>query len=469
MIRKTILCIVMRYALALLCCLAASGTFEALAQSGTKTVEGRVVDESGLPLGGVSVLVSGTFNGTSTDADGFYLVKGVKNSDNLEFSCLGYKTVVESVGQRREIPVVLAEDTSYLDEVVVVGYGTTTRRHIISSVSTVSREALADRPVANIQQALQGPAANLIIQTRNYDPTGGDQMNLSIRGVNTMGNNSPLVVIDGVPQAEASRMNDINPNDIESVNVLKDAGSAAIYGARSSNGVILITTRSGRKEVSPSISFSAQAGAQDPHVLWNPVPSYMNSILRNEALANSGRTPIFTADEIRDMYINGDCEPFVRQAMKTALQQNYNVSVSGGTKHTTYMVSAGYFDQESNYIGPDYGKQRYNVRSNITTEWGRFKVGANVNYTRSEIKSPTTSGFLFADLARFPTYHFYRTMDDNGVFYANNYKYGGCGAVLAGLVGGGYNKYDNEYVSGTFTADFEIIKGLKRRGVLSAE
>lgn len=470
MIKKRFFSIAVRCSLALLWCLVFAGTsYDAFGQSGTKSVSGRVVDVNGYPLIGVSVVVEGTFNGTSTDVDGAYTIKGVKDKDNLEFTCLGYKTVVETVGRRSEISVTLSEDTSYLDEVVVIGYGTTTRRHIISSVSTVNREALANRPVANIQQALQGTAANLIIQTRNYDPTGGDQMNLSIRGVNTMGNNSPLVVIDGVPQAEASRMNDINPNDIESVNVLKDAGSAAIYGARSSNGVILITTRSGRKEVSPSISFSAQVGAQDPHILWNPVPSYMNSILRNEALVNSGRSPIFTAAEIQDMYANGDCEPFVRQAMQTALQQNYNVSVSGGTKHTTYMVSAGYFDQGSNYIGPDYGKQRYNVRSNITTEWGRFKVGANVNYTRAETKQPTTSGFLFADLARFPTYHFFRTMDDNGVFYANNYKYGGCGAVLAGLVGGGYNKYDNEYISGTFNADFEIIKGLKLRGVLSAE
>ena len=101
------------------------------------------------------------------------------------------------------------------------------------------------------------------------------------------------------------------------------------------------------------------------------------------------------------------------------------------------MLSAGYFDQESNYIGPDYGKQRYNVRSNISTQWGRLKVGANVSYTRAETKSPTTSGFLFADLARFPTYYFMRTMDGNGTFYANNYKYGGCGAVFGGLVGGG--------------------------------
>lgn len=432
MIKKSISCM-----LALLWCLIAIGINGAYGQSATKSVSGRIVDEKGQPLVGVSVIVDGTVNGTATGADGTYLIKGVKDSDQLKFVYLGYKTVTESVGTKTEISLTMTEDTSYLDEVVVIGYGTTTRRHITSAISTVNREDLADRPVANIQQALQGTAANLIIQTRNYDPTGGNQMNLSIRGVNTMGNNTPLVVIDGVPQADASRMNELNPNDIESVNILKDAGSAAIYGARSSNGVILITTKQGHREMDPTISFSAQLGVQDPHILFEPVPSYQNSILRNEALTNSGREPIFSAAEIQDMYIHGDCEPYVNQAMKNALQQNYNLSVSGGTKHSTYMLSAGYFDQESNYIGPDYGRQRYNVRSNLTTEWGRLKVGANISYTRSETKSPTTSGFLFADLSRYPTYYFMRTMDENGIFYGNNYKYGGSGAVLAGLVGGG--------------------------------
>ena len=299
MIKKSTFSIVARCTLALLWSLIATGLTDAFGQAGTKSVSGKIVDEKGQPLIGVSVVVEGSFNGTATGTDGTYLIKGVKDTDNLKFTYIGYKTVVEKVGVKTEISVVMAEDTGYLDEVVVIGYGTTTRRHITSAVSTVNKQALENRPVANIQQALQGTAANLIIQTRNYDPTGGDQMNLSIRGVNTMGNNSPLVVIDGVPQAEASRMNDINPNDIESVSILKDAGSAAIYGARSSNGVILITTRQGRREEAPSISFSAQLGAQDPHILWKPLASYKNSILRNEALTNSGLDPIFTTAEIR--------------------------------------------------------------------------------------------------------------------------------------------------------------------------
>lgn len=153
-------------------------------------------------------------------------------------------------------------------------------------------------------------------------------MNISIRGVNTMGNNTPLVVIDGVPQPDAGRMNDLNPNDIESINILKDAGSAAIYGARSSNGVILITTKNGRKEMAPQIRFSAKVGIENPDILYKAVPTYRNAILRNEALSNVGREPLFTAAEIQDFYNHGDCEAAVEQAMQNALQQNYNVSVT---------------------------------------------------------------------------------------------------------------------------------------------
>ncbi len=459
---------IVRKVFAVFLCLISVGWTSSWAQD-VKTVSGTVSDSSGEPLIGVTVMISGTLTGTVTDADGRYSLPGVKDSDVLEFVSLGYTTVKESVGARKVINAVLADESTFLDEVVVVGYGAVSRKHIISSVSTVKNEAIADRPVANIQQALQGAAANLIIQNRNYDPTGGNQMNLSIRGVSTMGNNTPLVVIDGVPQASADRMNDLNPNDIESVSILKDAGSSAIYGARSSNGVILITTKSGKMEQTPTVKFSAQVGVQNPHILFSPVPSWKNSLLRNEALTNVGRSPLFTAAEIQDMYEHGDCVPFVRQAMRNALQQNYNVSVTGGTSKTTYMLSAGYLGQESNYIGPNYGTDKWNARVNVNTTVGRLKLGGTLGYTKSDMNQPTTSGFLFADLARFPTYWFYRTMDKDGYFYANNYKYGSPAATLGGLVAGGINKYDNDYFSGTFTAEIEIIKGLSLKGVLSGE
>lgn len=428
-------------ALALFLCVAALEAVQAAPQDTKRTITGTVVDQNNLPVAGATVMVSNTSNGTATDSNGQFSLSGVTDNDELQISFLGYKTVTMQVGTRTSIAATLEEDSGYLDEVVVVGYGTTTRRHIISAVSTVKSEAIENRPVANIQQALQGAAANLIIQTKNFNPTD-NQMNISIRGVNTMGNNTPLVVIDGVPQPDAGRMNDLNPNDIESINILKDAGSAAIYGARSSNGVILITTKNGRKEMAPQIRFSAKVGVENPDILYKAVPTYRNAILRNEALSNVGREPLFTAAEIQDFYNHGDCEAAVEQAMQNALQQNYNVSVTGGTKTTTYMLSASYFDQESNYVGPDYGVKRYNLRSNLTTEFGRLKLGANVGFTRSEINSPSDAneGFLFADLVRFPNYYFNRH-EENGIFFGNNYKYGGYSvSPLAGLMGGGTNK-----------------------------
>ena len=457
-------------ALALFLCVAALEAVQAAPQDTKRTITGTVVDQNNLPVVGATVMISNSANGTATDSNGQFTLSGVTDNDELQISFLGYKTVTMQIGTRTAIAATLEEDSGYLDEVVVVGYGTTTRRHIISAVSTVKSEAIENRPVANIQQALQGAAANLIIQTKNFNPTD-NQMNISIRGVNTMGNNTPLVVIDGVPQPDAGRMNDLNPNDIESINILKDAGSAAIYGARSSNGVILITTKNGRKEMAPQIRFSAKVGVENPDILYKAVPTYRNAILRNEALSNVGREPLFTAAEIQDFYNHGDCEAAVEQAMQNALQQNYNVSVTGGTKTTTYMLSASYFDQESNYVGPDYGVKRYNLRSNLTTEFGRLKLGANVGFTRSEINSPSDAneGFLFADLIRFPNYYFNRH-EENGIFFGNNYKYGGYSvSPLAGLMGGGINKNDHEYLTGTFTADFEIIKGLKARAVLGGE
>ncbi len=348
-------------ALALFLCVAALEAVQAAPQDTKRTITGTVVDQNNLPVVGATVMISNSANGTATDSNGQFTLSGVTDNDELQISFLGYKTVTMQVGTRTAIAATLEEDSGYLDEVVVVGYGTTTRRHIISAVSTVKSEAIENRPVANIQQALQGAAANLIIQTKNFNPTD-NQMNISIRGVNTMGNNTPLVVIDGVPQPDAGRMNDLNPNDIESINILKDAGSAAIYGARSSNGVILITTKNGRKEMAPQIRFSAKVGIENPDILYKAVPTYRNAILRNEALSNVGREPLFTAAEIQDFYNHGDCEAAVEQAMQNALQQNYNVSVTGGTKTTTYMLSASYFDQESNYVGPDYGVKRYNLR-----------------------------------------------------------------------------------------------------------
>lgn len=437
-------------------------------EGGGRTIRGRIVDaKSGEALIGVNVTIQGTTSGVASGIDGSFQLTARPDA-MLVFSYVGYEplTVKASEAAVRTL-FQMEEESNALDEVVVVGYSTVQRRHIISSVSTVKGDAIENRPVANVQQALQGAAANLIIQTKSFDPTN-QSVNMSIRGVNTIGNNSPLLVIDGVPQSDAGRMNDLNPNDIASVNILKDAGAAAIYGARSSNGVILITTKSGSREMAPRVRFSAQIGVENPDILYSQVPTWRNALLRNEALTNVGGNPLFTSEEIRDFYEHGDSQSFVDLAMKNALQQNYNLSVTGGSKSTTYMLSAGYYDQQTNYAG-DYGTTRYNLRSNISTEFGRLKLGANISFTRAETKQPTTSSFLFADLVRFPAYYFYRHKEGN-VYFGNNYKYGGYDiSPLAALEAGGSNRYDNEYLTGTLTADFELVKGLKARAILGGE
>ena len=279
-----------------------AGQLSKAAEGGGRTINGRIVDaKSGEALIGVNVTVEGSTEGTASDVDGSFRLT-VKPGATIVFSYVGYVPLTMKAADAASRTLFqLEEEANALDEVVIVGYGQMQRRHIISSVSTVKADALENRPVANVQQALQGAAANLIIQTKNFDPTNSS-VNMSIRGVNTMGNNTPLLVIDGVPQSDAGRMNDLNPNDIASVNILKDAGSAAIYGARSSNGVILITTKNGHREMAPRIRFSAQVGIENPDILYDHVPTYRNALLRNEALTNVGRNPIFTSEEIRDFY-----------------------------------------------------------------------------------------------------------------------------------------------------------------------
>ena len=311
----------------LACTLSLAGTVDAAGQSDARTVTGEVVDKNNQPVAGAFVVVSGTQNGTSTDYDGNFSLSRVTSSDVLEISCLGFKTVTVTVGDQDIFSIVLEDDTNYLDEVVVVGYGTTTRRHLMSSVATVQNEVIENRPVANIQQALQGAVANLIIQTKNFDPTNND-MNLSIRGISTMGNNTPLVVIDGVPQADAGRMNNLNPNDIENISVLKDASSAAIYGSRATNGVILITTKQG-KSGDARISYNGTVNLQVAANFIDMANTAEYVEIYNEAQRNDGN---FEELGIPDSVLSQlDDVDYVRAIFRPALMHTHELSVSGGT------------------------------------------------------------------------------------------------------------------------------------------
>ncbi|WP_339864356.1 TonB-dependent receptor [uncultured Algoriphagus sp.] len=421
-------------------------------------VTGKVVDESGLPLPGASIVIEGqSVIGTVTDLDGNYSIQA-EQGDVLVFTFVGYETQKVTIGTQTVIDITMGVNLSSLDEVIVVGYGTRKKLDLIGAVDQVGKEALEGRPVATMSQALQGVSANLIVQQRNSEPGAG--VNLNIRGISTLGDNSPLVVIDGVIGGD---INLLNPSDIESVSVLKDAGSAAIYGSRANNGVVLITTKQGQRNSRPVVTYNGLVGVNTPQFFTEPVHGYQNAMLRNEAAFNAGRSEaIFSPEEIRQIQENGDTEWFAKEIFDNALQQNHNVTVSGGGENSTYLVSAGYTDQQSNYVGPAKGYKRFNYRMNLTNEFGRFKLSSRLAYTRRLITDhSSSSGTLMADANRVPLY--YTQKDSLGSYLTNDVlqEFNPLGI----LEEGGFRQHIDDNVFGNLSGEFRFTDHLKLRGV----
>lgn len=438
-------------------------TSQQAARAARTTVTGRVTDASGAPMIGVTVVVEGTSTGTSTNALGEYTLQASPN-DKLSFTFLGYVAQSIPVGTRSFIEVTLEDDSQMIEDVIVIGYGTTTRRRAVGAVDQIKSEAIAERAVSNMTQALQGTSPSLVVQQRSFDPTD-QQLNLNIRGIGTMNDNSPLIVIDGLV-SDGGSFNKLNPSDIESISVLKDAGTAAIYGSRAANGVLLVTTKKGRRNQAPTVQFSAIAGIQNPQVLYRPVEGYQNATLTNLAKVNSGQAPLFTTEQIRDLYENGNGKYFMDEIVENAWQQTYNLSISGGGDNSTYMVSAGYYDQQSNYVGK-WGLQRYNFRTNLTTEYRKLKVTALLSYVRNNTTKPS-GGNLNNDASRIPTYYYYKMQDPaTGHYLLNDVLTQS--SPLGILREGGTEKHNNDYVNANVSLEYKIIDGLKLRGVLGTD
>lgn len=420
-------------------------------------VQGTVVDDTGLALPGVSVKVKGTGTGTVTDVSGRFALDAPGPDAVLVFSFVGFDTQEIPVGNQTNFKVQLKASQNSLNEVVVVGYGTQKRVNVIGAVDQVTAKAIEGKPAVNLTQALQGTSPNLIIQQTSNEP--GAYQTINIRGVSTFGNNNPLIVIDGITGGD---LNLLNPNDIESVSVLKDAGSAAIYGSRSSNGVILVTTKKGSKNTAASLTYNGQAGVQVPRVGYKPVHAWENAVLRNQAVVNAGLTPIYTPEQIRQFQQTGDQKWFLDEILQNAPQQSHNLSLSGGNANSSYLISAGVLDQRNNLVGPGYGLRRYNYRMNLTSEFGKLKVTGILSYSRTEIKEHSfNTGTLIVDAGRTPTY--YPIKDANGNYLTND--------VLAEfnplgiLEKGGYRKRDNDNVFGNLTAELNVTKDFKLKGV----
>lgn len=373
----------------------------AAAPASSVTVTGKVQDAAGNPLIGVTVWVEGTTTGTTTDMEGNYSISA-KSNQNLGFSYIGYTDVLEAVGRRSVVNVVLKEAATSMDEVVVVGYGTQSRRTLTTAVSKIDGTELFDAPVSNVGDALKGKVAGLRVQTN--DTTSGAAPRFMIRGGSSISmSNDPIVIVDGVLRT----MDDINPNDIESIEVLKDAASAGIYGARASNGVVLITTKKGTIGKGPQIVFDAQVGWTEPSRKWDLMNakeflSWVRPALKDTrsgetfltganaaGTGNTLGTSMFTTryleygEEVQEgwdwmvdpldpeKYLTFRDTDYQSQWYSPALWHKEYVGVNGGNENIRYAASVSYL-QDKGYVATT-GYDVFTMHGNTT-----FKITKNI-------------------------------------------------------------------------------------------
>ncbi|WP_247235626.1 TonB-dependent receptor [Telluribacter sp. SYSU D00476] len=333
-----------------------------------KRVQGKVMDEKGEGLPGVSIILKGSQQGTTTDVEGNFSISVPNDESVLIFSFVGYTNQEVVVGNRTQLEINLVADVKSLQEVVVVGYGTQKKANLTGAVATVDIAQQAEtRPITSLSSGLSGLASGLSVNQGSGRP-GGDGATLRIRGQGTLNNSDPLVIIDGA----VGNMNHLNPQDVESISVLKDAASAAIYGSRAANGVILITTKKG-KSGEFRVNYNSFFSTAKPSHVVKTVSNYANYMeLINEGFRNSdpNATPIFSQEKIDLWRANEGKDPlkypnteWTEQVFRPNLQQNHNLSFSGGTATSRYFGSFGYLDNPG--IIEKAGYQRYSMRLNM--------------------------------------------------------------------------------------------------------
>ncbi|MGN6639816.1 MAG: SusC/RagA family TonB-linked outer membrane protein, partial [Mucilaginibacter sp.] len=432
------------------------------------SISGQVTDERGQPMPGVSIQLIGTNIGTMADVNGKYTLSIPDNqiSGKLRFSFIGYVKQEVTIEGKLVINVTLQpEPNNVLNEVVVVGYGTQKKATVNGSLNVVGSKDIGDKPVLNTFQALQGESPNLIIQQSTLDP--GANVNINIRGIATTGNNNPLLVIDGIVSQNVNDLNLLNPNDIANVTVLKDAGSAAIYGSRGANGVILVTTKAGKFNQKATLTYNGSYGLQVPDVLVHKVSGADNAYYKNEALENSGLPPAYTPEQIQQLAAQGNGTWNIQHLLYDAPLQTQNVSISGGGETSSYFISGGYQNQLSNFIGnggsgDKFGYQKYNFRMNQTSVIGKFKLNGILEYTKTRNKTNSVGdNNIIADANRVPAN--YSWTDAQGNFLTNPVasQYNEYGVLKQG----GWDQADNDRVFGNLNGTLSITKELKLTGV----
>ncbi len=456
-------------------------SFVGIFSSNAQNITGTVKDgTTGWSLPGVAVVQKGTLNGTVTDIDGNYVITLQQGGDTLEFSYMGYQSMSIPVKGRSKIDVTLAENMLELDEIVVIGYGTQKKKVVTGAISTVASEDISKVPVLQAGQAMQGRAAG--VQVTNQSGQPGDPPTIRIRGVGTTGNSDPLYVVDGIV---VSSIEYLNPEDIEQIDVLKDAASAAIYGARAANGVVLISTKAGKKS-KLSLSYSFYYGIQNAAKKIDMLNSEEYMMMMNEGARNAGLSEPFDLNEIPAHNTNWQDEIFVNNAPMV----NHNVSVSGGNDISTFSSSLSYFSQEG-IIGGDKSKfERITARLNSrhkVTDWLNF--GNNLTFshvTRKGIASNSSfNGVYSSALNMEPLLPVYETNADS--LALPRYTENPVITTSDGKVYGISNRVSGEVVNplallaiqtaetrvdkavGNVFGEVELIKGLKLKSNLGVD
>lgn len=423
------------------------------AQQQAKTVTGTVTDVSGEPIIGANIRIKGTTTGTITDIDGNFSIKAEPQSV-IEVSYIGYLTQETVINNQKSIRFLLKEDTKTLDEVVVIGYGVQKKADLTGSVANINTEKLNTQSNANIGQALQGKIAGVDIVSQGGAPGSGTR--IMVRGIGTLNNASPLYIVDGMYM---NSIDHINPNDIASIDVLKDASSAAIYGSRAANGVIIVTTKEGSNtEGKPIIDLSVNLGISTASKFLDMLDAKGWAEVTTIARQAIGKPALDMATDLANKPDN-DWQDIM---FRPALMQNYNLSVKGGGKYSTYYTGLGYFNQDG--IVKDTNYQRYNIQSKNDYKRGIFSAGTNLIISFSHDKplhQELRGGMIGTILQSVPTLEKYDDTREGGYggTYGDVVNIPHPLAIIDDNIMDRYN--ENVKIFANLYAQIELFKGLK--------
>lgn len=420
-------------------------------------ITGVVLDATGMPLIGVSVVVKGTTNGAVTNLDGEFTING-KSGDVLDISYVGFITQTIKVDGQQPLKIVMKEDTKTLDEVVVVGYGIQKKVNLSGSVAMVESKDLENRPIQNVSSGLQGLMPGVTVSGTNGAP-GMDSGKIRVRGIGTLNAAGPYILVDGI---ETGTLSSVDPNDIESISVLKDAASAAIYGSKAANGVILITTKRG-KVGQTKVSYSGYVSFQNATETIDRMDSYEYATLFNQALQSEGMAKRFTDDELLK-FKNGNDPLYPNTnwydlAYQTGIQHRHNININGGAENVKYMASIGYMNQTG--VLPNAGREQFNARTNLDMKLSkRLSARMNLGFIKNEYSDPSSayagggSDQLIRQLNLAAPWIVARY--DDGTWGTTS-----DGSPIAWLDSGMKVNRDNYNFSGMAAVDYDIMDGLK--------